>query len=399
MDPVRNPYAPGAGTPPPELAGRSDVLSAGNTALQRVAIGRPTKSLILVGLRGVGKTVLLNKLNEDAERQGFKTAFVEAHEGKRLPNLLAPHLRSILYSLSTVENAKETARRGLRALKGFISALRVTVSDIEFGLSIDSERGLADSGQLEADLPDLMVAVAEASKAAGRPTALLMDELQYLDTEEFSALIMAIHRVNQRELPLVLIGAGLPQILALAGNSKSYSERLFRYPEIGALRTEDAVQAIVKPAASEGVTFTPDAVDQILTVTERYPYFLQQWAYESWNASEGTTITKPVVMAASGSAIAELDQSFFKVRFDRCTPSERKYMRALADFGSGKHRSGDIAEKLGVKVTSVAPTRSALIRKGMIYSPSHGDTAFTVPMFDEYMRRAMPEFNPSTRDE
>lgn len=399
MDPVKNPYAPGAGTPPPELAGRSDVLLAGNTALRRIAIGRSTRSLIMVGLRGVGKTVLLNKLNDEADRQGFKTAFVEAHEGKRLPDLLAPHLRSILYSLSMVENAKETARRGLRALKGFLSGLKVTVSDVEFGLSIDAEQGLADSGQLEADLPDLLVAIAEAGKAAGRPTAILMDELQYLDSEEFSALIMAIHRINQRELPLILIGAGLPQILALAGNSKSYAERLFRYPEIGALRTEDAIQAIVKPAASEGVTFTTEAVDQILSVTERYPYFLQQWAYEAWNVAEDTTITKAVVQAASAPAIAELDQSFFKVRFDRCTPSERKYMRALAEFGSGKHRSGDIAEKLRVKVTSVAPTRSALIKKGMIYSPSHGDTAFTVPLFDEYMRRAMPDFSPSRLDE
>lgn len=394
MDPVRNPYAPGAGTPPPELAGRGDVLTAGATALQRTALGRPTQSLILVGLRGVGKTVLLNRLSEQAEGLGFKTASIEAHEGKRLPELLAPSLRSILYSLSVIESSKERARRALRGLKGFLSGLKVTMNDVEFGLSIDMETGLADSGHLEADLPDLMVAIAEAAKAAGRPVAIMMDELQYLDTIEFSALIMAIHKINQRNLPLILIGAGLPQILGLAGNSKSYAERLFRYPEIGALRTDDAVQAIERPAAAEGVTFTADAVRRILQVTERYPYFLQQWAYESWNVATDTTITEAVVEVASGPAIEELDQSFFKVRFDRCTPSERKYMRALAEFGSGKHRSGDIAEKLGVKVTSVAPTRSGLIRKGMIYSPSHGDTAFTVPLFDEYMRRAMPRFSP-----
>lgn len=201
---------------------------------------------------------------------------------------------------------------------------------------------------------------------------------------------MSIHRINQRGLPLILIGAGLPQILGLAGNSKSYAERLFRFPEIGALKTEDAIQAIQKPAADEDASFTDEAVQRLLQVTEKYPYFIQQWAYESWNVAEGTPITRDMVDRASEPAIAELDQSFFKVRFDRCTPSERKYMRALAEFGRGKHRSGDIAEKLGVKVTSVAPTRSALIKKGMIYSPSHGDTAFTVPLFDDYMRRAMP---------
>lgn len=375
------------------------MIATGTTALQRIALGRPTQSLILVGLRGVGKTVLLNKLHDHAGEHGFRSAFVEAHEGKRLPELIAPSLRTILYGLSAIESGKEGARRALRALKGFLSSLKVTISDVEFGLSIDTQAGLADSGHLEADLPDLLVAVAEAAKAAARPVAIFMDELQYLDTVEFSALIMAIHRINQRSLPLVLVGAGLPQILGLAGNSKSYAERLFRYPEIGALRTEDAIQAILKPAAAEGVSFTDEAVSRILTVTEKYPYFLQQWAYESWNVAADATITEDVVRAASGPAIQELDQSFFKVRFDRCTPSEKKYMRALAEFGSGKHRSGDIADRLGVKVTSVAPTRSALIRKGMIYSPSHGDTAFTVPLFDAYMRRAIPRFVPAAEDE
>lgn len=368
------------------------MIEAGVNALKRIAIGRPTQSLILVGLRGVGKTVLLNKLAEEAEEQRFKAAFIEAHEGKSLPELLAPSLRSILYSLSMVDSAKEKARKGLRGLKGFLSGLRVTIADIDFGLSIDPEAGLADSGNIETDLPELVVAIGEAAKAAGKPVAIFLDELQYLDIEEFSALIMSVHRINQRSLPVVLIGAGLPQILGFAGNSKSYAERLFRYPEIGALTEEDAVDAIRKPALDEGVTIEDEAVGTILAVTERYPYFLQQWAYEAWNTASGDRITLSDIERASEPAIRELDQSFFKVRFDRCTPSERKYMRALAEFGRGRHRSGDVADKLGVKVTSVAPTRSALIKKGMIYSPSHGETAFTVPLFDEYMRRAMPNF-------
>lgn len=389
MDPVRNPFAPGAGTPPPELAGRSDVILLGEIALKRVAAGRPNQSLILVGLRGVGKTVLLNRLNDVAEENHFKTSMIEAHEGKGLAELIVPSLRSMLIQLSVTENAREKARRGLRALKGFLSGLSVTVNDLDFSLSIDPEAGLADSGNIEADLPDLIVAVAEAAKAADRPLALFLDELQYLSSEEFSALIMAVHRVNQRQLPFILVGAGLPQILALAGNSKSYSERLFKYPEIGALTDTDAVSALRNPAKEEGADFTDEAIREISALTERYPYFLQQWAYEAWNVSEKEVIDVDILPKVTERAIAELDKSFFKVRFDRCAPSEKRYMRALAELGQGKHRSGDIAEKLAVKVTSVAPTRSSLIKKGMIYSPSHGDTAFTVPLFDQYMRRTI----------
>ena len=390
MDPVHNPYAPGAGTPPPELAGRADVIQQATVALQRVAIGKPAQSLVLVGLRGVGKTVLLNKISSIADEQGYETVLIEAHEGKSLPELMVPGLRAILYKLSIVDGAKEKARKGLRILKSFLSGLKVKVNDIEIGLSVDPEVGIADSGDLEADLPALIEVVAEAAKSAGRPVVILMDELQYLSEKEFSSLIMAIHRINQRSLPLILIGAGLPQILGLAGNSKSYTERLFRFPQIGALDKPDAVAAIVNPAANENVSFADDAIQAILEKTERYPYFLQQWGYEAWNASPDKMISLATVERASDLAVRELDQSFFKVRFDRCTPSERKYMRALAELGEGTHRSGDIAEKLKVKTTSVAPTRSALILKGMIYSPAHGDTAFTDPMFDQYMRRVMP---------
>lgn len=335
--------------------------------------------------------MLLNRFAEVAEAERCKIAFVEAHEGKTLPELLAPSIRSICHSLSVVDGAKEVARRGLRALKGFMSGLKVTVSDMDFGLSIDAESGLADSGDLETDLPALISAVGEAAKAARRPFALMIDELQYLNETEFSALIMSIHRCNQRSLPVLMIGAGLPQITALAGNSKSYSERLFKFPEIGALGRDEAVQAIQRPAGEEGVEFSTPAIDKILEATERYPYFLQQWAYEAWNVSEDEVITGEAVDRASLLAVAELDQSFFKVRLDRCTPSERRYMRALASFGAGKHRSGDVAKHLRMRSTSAAPIRDALIKKGMIYSPSHGNTAFTVPLFDQYMMRVMPD--------
>jgi hypothetical protein len=390
MDPVRNPFAPGAGNPPPELAGRADVLADIEIALRRVAIGRPAQSSILVGLRGVGKTVLLVRCKAMAEAASYRTLLVEAHEGKRLPELLLPGLQSALYGLSLVEGAKEKARRGLRVLKSFLSGLKVRVQEIEFGLTVDAEVGSADSGDLESDLPNLFLAIGEAAQQAGRPFAILVDELQYLSETEFSSLIMALHKISQANLPLILIGAGLPQILGLAGESKSYSERLFKYPKIGELGEIDAITAIRKPVLGEGASITDDAVGEILRISERYPYFIQQWAHDSWNAASNSLITKGDVLQANDVSIRTLDSAFFRVRFDRCTPSERKYMRALAEFGPGAVRSGDIAGMLGVKTQSVGPVRSSLIKKGMIYSPQHGDTAFTVPLFDSYMRRTMP---------
>lgn len=395
MDPVRNPFAPGAGNPPPELAGRQQILELAKTSILRTEQNRPTQSIILVGLRGVGKTVLLNRVDQMAQENHFHSIFIEAHEGKRLVELLVPGLRTILYRLSTLEKAKESARRGLRVLKSFLSGLKIRIDGVDVG--IEPEIGSADSGDLEADLPALMLSVGAAAHAAGRPLIMLIDELQYLSAKEFSALIMAVHRLNQKKLPVLMVGAGLPQILGLAGSSKSYAERLFKYPEVGALDEKDAIVALVNPARQEGVEFTKDAVQIILNVTQRYPYFLQQWAYEAWNAAQRPKIDAKIVDQATIAAINELDSSFFKVRFDRCTPSEKQYMRALAELGAGTQRSGDIAEVLGLKSTSVAPTRNALIKKGMIYSPSHGDTAFTVPLFDEYMRRAIPKFNPKSK--
>ena len=396
MDPVRNPFAPGAGNPPPELAGRADVLERAETTLKRIAQRRPVQAPILVGLRGVGKTVLLNRAREMAEAEGYLTIDVEAHESKTLPELLVPGIRKALFALSAVENAKDRAKRGLRVLKGFLAGLNFGFAGFEFG--VDSEAGVADTGDLEADLPEMIMVLGEAAQAGKRPVALIVDELQYLSSAEFSALIMSMHKINQRSLPVVLIGAGLPQILGLAGNSKSYAERLFTYPKIGALAEHDAVAAIMNPALQEGVAFDEEAIAEIMKVTECYPYFIQQWSHDAWNVAQGETITEQDVKKATPISITTLDQSFFQVRFDRCTPTEKLYMRALADLGAGHHRSGDIAERLKLNTTSAAPTRSALIKKGMIYSPSYGDTAFTVPLFDEYMRRAIPVFTPRIRD-
>lgn len=278
----------------------------------------------------------------------------------------------------------------MRGLAGFATALKVKFQDIEVGLDFEPEPGLADNGDLEQDLQDLLTAVGLAAKKAGTVLALFVDELQYVEEEELAALITALHRAAQRRLPIVLIGAGLPQLRGRMGNAKSYAERLFDFPEIGALPDEAARDAIVKPAAAEGVAIDDDALDQIVESTQGYPYFLQEWGKHAWDYADKSPISLHDVNNASEETVAALDESFFRVRFDRLTPLEKRYLRAMAELGPGPHRSGDITAQLNRAVQSLAPTRSQLISKGMVWSPNHGDTAFTVPLFDEFMQRIMP---------
>lgn len=296
----------------------------------------------------------------------------------------------MLLRLSRVEAAKRFAQRGLRALAGFATKLKVKYSDIEVGLDFEPVPGLADNGDLEVDLTALLEEVGLAARKADTAVVLFIDELQYLETDQFAALISALHRCAQSKLPLTVVGAGLPQLRGLAGNAKSYAERLFDYPMIGALTASEAELAIVKPASSEGVAFTPEAVAGIVAATRGYPYFLQEWGKHSWDVASQSPITLPDVITASSEAIAALDESFFRVRFDRLTPAEKKYLRAMAELGPVPHRSGDIAQTLSKAVNSLGPVRQSLIVKGMIWSPNHGDTAFTVPLFDEFMKRIMP---------
>ena len=390
MDPIKNPYAPGAGTPPPELAGRDELRETVRIALERVRAGRPNKSILMVGLRGVGKTVLLDKLRDDAAASGMETIRVEAPENRSLPAILAPQLRQALLRLSRNEQAKELAQRALRGLAGFAKALKVKYQDIEVGMDFEPEPGLADNGDLEHDLQALLEVSGAAAKKAGTALVMFVDELQYVDEEQLASLITALHRSAQRSLPVVLVGAGLPQLPGKMGRAKSYAERLFDFPQIGPLSVEAARIAIRKPAAEQGINVNEDALDQIIKETRGYPYFLQEWGKHSWDVATSSPITLADVKQATTSAIAALDDSFFRVRFDRLTPLEKRYLRAMSDIGAGPHRSGDIAEKLGRDVTSLGPTRSQLILKGMIWSPSHGDTAFTVPLFDAFMKRIMP---------
>ncbi|HLG87008.1 MAG TPA: ATP-binding protein [Alphaproteobacteria bacterium] len=391
MDAVRNPFAPGAGTPPPELTGRDEILEKARVTLARIRLRRSAKSLLLVGLRGVGKTVLLNRIWQVAEHEGYLAELIEVPEHRNVAELLVPSLRRILLRLDDFKNVSDKVKRAIRTLKSFVGVVKVTYRDIEIGLDIDPERGVADSGDIEHDLQDLFVSVGEAALARDTAVAIIIDELQYLQEKELSALIMAMHRVAQNQLPLVVIGAGLPQLVAMSGESKSYAERLFEFPEVGPLRNDDAIRALAEPAQREGVRFERDALAEILKVTQGYPYFLQEWGYHAWNQADASPITLPVIRRTTKIATAHLDESFFRVRFDRLTPAEKRYLRAMAELGPGQHRSGAVADILGVKVNQVGPVRSALIRKGMVYSPQHGDTAFTVPLFDQFMRRAMAE--------
>jgi hypothetical protein len=394
MDPIRNPYAPGAGTQPPELAGRSGLLEQARIAIGRVKAGRHAKSFIAVGLRGVGKTVLLNRIGQQASEAGYRVCAIEAQEQRGLPELLVPHLRRTLLGLDRMGALAEKVKLGLRVLASFARLVKLRYADAELALDIDPEVGSADSGDLDTDLPALFIALGEAAQARSVAVAVLIDEVQYLTEPHLAALILAMHRVSQAGLPVLLVATGLPQVVGLTGQARSYAERLFDFPVVDALSDSDSADALQRPALVEGAEWDDDALGLVRAITHGYPYFLQEWGYHTWNVAAGPRISAQDVRRATELAVARLDESFFRVRYDRLTPRERDYLRAMAELGPGAHRSGDIADRLGVKVQSAGPLRSGLIRKGMIYSPAHGDTAFTVPLFDEYLRRTIGDWQP-----
>jgi hypothetical protein len=388
MDPLDNPYRPGAGTAPPALLGRDELLDRFGITIRRALSAKTGKSLMPIGLRGVGKTVLLNRFEEVASAEGLQCGFIEAPETGDFRTLFAVRLRKILLSLERGGTTK-AVQRALAVLKSF--SLRLPDGS-QISVNVEPLAGFADSGVLSEDVSDLLVAAGEAAKSKDSGVFLAIDEVQYLEVQELGALITAVHRTAQLNLPVVLAGAGLPQLPGLAGEAKSYAERLFDFPEMGSLKEDDAIAALCIPATKGNVEFEEAAVRRIAEEARGYPYFLQEWGYHVWNHANESPITMADVESVRPSVIDQLDRNFFLVRFDRLTPKEKEYLRAMAEMGPGPHRSGDIAGRLKVRVESVAPRRSALIARGMIYSPAHGDTAFTVPMFDEYLRRAMPDW-------
>ena len=389
MDPIRNPFAPGAGSQPPELAGRDKIISDADIALKRVMAGKHDKSQILLGLRGTGKTVLLNQIEKMAQQAGYTTSFIEAPEHRAFAELIYPRVHQALRKFSMIESAKAATLSAMRSLRSFASVFKITIGDMS--LAVDPEAGSADSGILEYDLSELFIRAGEAALSAKQGWALLIDEVQYLSSDSLSALIVAIHRVNQRGLPIMFFGAGLPQIAALSGDAKSYAERLFNYPPVGPLDSDSASAAIEQPILEEEEKIEKAALRKIVEVTEGYPYFLQEWGFQSWNIADASPITIEDVKRASPAALKRLDEGFFKVRFDRLTPAERRYVIAMAKLGKGPYRSSDVADILGERSQSLGPRRSQIINKGMIYSPAYGDIDFTVPMFDDYLKRSFPE--------
>lgn len=385
MDPFNNPFAPGAGSKPPELAGRDGILEQARISCGRALKGRSARSLMLLGLRGTGKTVLLNAIGGNAADQGLLVSKVESPEKESLARLLYPEMRKVMRSLSTYEAAKQLADRGLKGLRNFASYFKIDIGGVEVG--VEPEPGLADSGDLKHDLPDLFEVIGKAAKEAGKGWLLLIDEVQYLSEAELSALIVAIHRMSQEGLPVLMIGAGLPQVARLVGEAKSYAERLFLYPPVDALNRPAAIQAVEKPILEEGASIEPEAGNEIFELTKGYPFFIQEWASNAWNYAEGDKITLMDVKLSYPETIASLDDGFFKVRMNQLTKAEVQFVTAMSELGDGPYAMADVAKTLGRSLSSLGPSRASIIKKGMIYSTDHGYLNFTVPLFAEYMRR------------
>lgn len=386
MDPKKNPYTPGAGIPPRDLVGRDELLTQMEIEMHRTLNRLHGSSAFLVGLRGVGKTVLLKRLVRNSEEMGYVSVYVEAPETGVFTAQLATKFRKAILSLQQNLRSK-TKSIAMGVLGNFV----VTFPEgISVRIDPNAPAGKADSGVLAEDLADLVVAAGMEVAEQGKGLIIAVDEVQYLKEEELAAVIVAIHRANQEELPVIFIGAGLPLLPRLVGEAKSYSERLFQFYDVNDLAPDAAKEALTGPVESAGGNIEEAALEQLVAVTRCYPYFIQVWGRHTWDAAFGDTITAEDVAAAEPLAIASLDDSFFRVRMDRLTPVEVKYLRAMAELGPGPHRTGDIANELSVEATSVAPRRAALIHKGMLYSPSHGEIAFTVPMFDEFLRRILP---------
>jgi hypothetical protein len=389
MDPRDNPYTPNAGARPPAMVGREDELAAFDVLLARLARGSTDQSVIITGLRGVGKTVLLGEFRIRAEAQGWIAVEAEITRHPDFGLRMAQLTRRALLQLAPKARWKDRARRAAGVLKSFT----ITVSSngaLTAGLDVEAAEGMADTGEIVQDLADLVVALGEVAKESGRGVVFLFDEIQHLPRVDFEALIAALHKSVQHALPITFVGAGLPQMPRLAGEAKSYSERLFRFPSIGRLPHEQALRALVQPASDLGVAFTGEAADEIVAFTEGYPYFIQEYGRIVWDEAVDAPISAADVAAVRPLVAAKLDGSFFRVRAERTTPLELSYLRAMAELGAEPQKAGEVAAVLKRGAAQVGPTRARLIEKGLLYTPGYGLAAFTVPQFDKYLLRTMP---------
>lgn len=394
MDPVRNPYAPGAGQRPPELAGRDTELSAFDVVLERIAHGRPERSLVLTGLRGVGKTVLLNQLRSAAISRGWGTGKIEARPDQSLRRPVSSALHMALRELGPRHGDQESVAEVLGVVKAF--AQRVAPADAKLrdrwqpGIDVPAATGRADSGDMEIDLVELLSDAAGVAADIGSGIALFIDEMQDVQPDDVSAICAACHELSQQGAPLIVVGAGLPHLPAVLSASKSYSERLFRYLRIDRLERDAADRALIAPAEREGVEFAPGALDALYEAADGYPYFVQAYGKVTWDVAASSPITAEDVAMAAPVAETELAVGFFGSRYDRATPAEREYMHAMAELGGPQGAAvatSEVAVSLGRKPASLSPARDSLIKKGLVYSAERGQIAFTVPHFGRYLLR------------
>lgn len=387
MDSSCNPFSPNAGSRPPAFVGRTSILQDAETLIGRLPRRLSVQSILMTGIRGVGKTVLLNEIARRVEQgeSAVYPIFIEATEDRTLAELLASPLRLTLLKLDRVAKATDLVRKGMSCLRNFLGTVKVNYGD--FGIELDPFLGLSDSGDMEADLIDLFRVVAEAAAANGKSILLLVDEVQYLSERELGALVMVMHRMQQLSLPLAMVGAGLPNLPGLTGNAKSYAERLFSFLEVGALSKEDSIRAIREPLENANVRIEDEAADFVFERSGGYPYFIQEWGYQLWNFVQQEPITVDDAHCVNESVNEKLDRSFFRVRVERMSNAERAMLTAMASLPGEEYRLSDVAEKMGMLARTLGPRRSSLIAKGMIYSPRQGMVAFTVPLFAEYLRR------------
>lgn len=391
MDPVSNPYTPNAGAIPELIVGRDDQLSAFGQLLQRLQRGRTDQSMIITGLRGVGKTVLLSRFAEIAREQSWEVVELEAskYDESRFRVAMFNQLRSALLRLSPRARWTDRARHAARVLSSFVVSVD-QAGTFSASWDVEALEGEGDHGDLRMDLTDVLLAIGELAKERGRGVVILIDEVQFLDKLQFESLIQAIHKTVQKRLPVTFVGAGLPQIAELAGDAKSYAERLFKFPRIDSLKGDDARQAFAGPAAVEDVSFDEDALDLAVTITEGYPYFVQELGAQIWAVAEQSPIRRQDVETAREAYEAKLDGSFFRVRLDRASTLQTAYLRAMAQLGPEPQTAADVAALLGRDSSQLGPVRAELINMGLLFTPAYGSAAFTVPQFDQFMLRAVP---------
>ena len=389
MDPRLNPYTPGAGVRPPALVGRDRELESFGLLLERLKRGRPERSFLITGLRGVGKTVLLGAFAEQARLAAWASIEGEISSESPFGPRMALLVRRALLEIAPRDRWRQRLRRAAGVLRSFSISVS-TDGSVTGSVDVDPIEGLADSGELGEDLSDLFVAVGEAAREHESGVVFLLDEIQFLERGELEALIRALHRVSQRQLPLALAGAGLPNVARLAGEAKSYAERLFTFPVLGPLPVEDAREALIRPAAAFDVTYDRRAVEAVMAFAEGYPYFIQEYGDVLWDHAAGPEVTAVEAVEAQALVEARLDSNFFRVRIERASEQEVGYMRAMAELGPEPQTAAAVAAVLHRRSEQLGKVRTRLIEKGLLYAPAYGRAAFTVPQFDRFLRRSYP---------